>query len=224
LTQGCKLGSPKKFLRGEGYFLEKFVGKKPISGLYTDEEFSILVKYWEEKVASVKESYKTLPDTWQEIVGERKLATLLERFPQKTPPKIKEIENAKERRIPYLLVSTGVGRNRRQLIAKGSTLAEKLKYVGGGDNPRIPSRVMWSPLDGQNINFVTDLGIKSARLTFQRKPEVLERLIAEASKASGGSFLGYVDPCMNKVQQITTLLLELYQDRKGDPAWDTMVF
>jgi hypothetical protein len=218
---GHKCGAPKKFLKGEGFFLEKFVGRKPVQGLYTEEELSAVHKYWQNKVDRVKSAYANIPKTWAGIAGERRLASILETFNLKTPKDVKTIEDAKEKRVPYLLITAGRGKDKRKEIAKGGTLDEKLRTIGGGDNPRIVGKVLWSPLDGLTVNQLVDASMKCARAIFLKKDTYEKYLIglAQVDKPHADA-LGIAS---GKIQHVSSLLVELLPDRKGESPWDTLV-
>jgi hypothetical protein len=220
-TRAGAIEGPKKFLKGEGYFLDKLVGKKPVMGLYTDEEFARVVAYWSDKQKYIQGTYKALPDDWGKIVGDRKVAGVMALFSMKTPSLIKDIEDAKSKRIPNLLVFTGRGKNRTSEIAKGSTLQDKIISLGGGDNPRLPARILWSPLDGSSINILADFSLKFARSLLLRNNSY-EQYLQGLAKIDESS-LKLATVLESKIKQVANVVVECYPDHKGEPVWDSIV-
>jgi len=219
-----KLDQPKKFLKGEGYFLEKYVGKKPIGGLYTDEELPIVVQAWTDRQNRIKDLYKQIPDKFSEVLGKyRGIGDLVGAFNISMPQVVKDIEDAKNRRIPYLLVSTGKGRGKTVEIAKGGNLPEKLLHTSGGDGVRTIGRVLWSPITGYTTNAFIDLVINQCRSMIRKeKVSFLDHLITTTVTNGDKDTHGRLLQCSASVNQAAQLYLEILPDHAGEQSWGSV--
>jgi hypothetical protein len=217
-----KCRDPKKFLKGEGYFLEKYAGKKPFGGLYTSEEFILLSQDWEKRIKCIKDLYREIPDKFSDSkISPGGLGLLMSRFNVKTDSSIKTIGNTAQARIPMLLVSQGSGKSRRQVIAKGGNLPEKLYSINGGDSVRTVGKVLWSPTYGLPQSDFIESAIRygrnkisqSVRLNDEEDKllDFLKRVIKEEEK---------IRPCYGALSTAATVYLEVYPDHAGTPAWD----
>jgi hypothetical protein len=216
-----KLGRPKEFLKNEGYFLEKLVGRKPLNGLYTDLEFDIMKARWRTKTEFVSKRYSQIPDTFGSIPGKKPLATILELFHQETPKDIKDIEDTKVKRIPYLLVRSGHGKSSRQEVAKGSSLIDKIRTTGCGPHPRVVPKILWSPTIKITRDLFTDSAIRLARDIIQRGKSYDEYKLALA-KISEGQARSLHDADAS-IRTAASLITEGYAERRGEPSWDSLV-
>jgi hypothetical protein len=218
-----KVVSPKKFLKGEGYFLEKFVGKKPMPGLFTNDEFAEVLEVWGSKQKFVKDRYSSIPDTFQRLPP-RGLGAYIGGFNNANPAIITAIEGAKASRIPMLLVTTGRGRSAARVIAKGSTLPEKLRSIDGGDSVRTIGRVLYSPLTGVSQNEFVSMAIRAAVQMHSKGSNVTD--IADNFMVLASTDTN-VDLTQRKrlwssVELAAQTYLEVVPDRAGFPAWDAI--
>jgi hypothetical protein len=221
---GCQEAPVVKFLKGEGYFTSKFVGKKPVSGLYTEQEFSILKEDWERRMTETKLKYKKLVShNLRDAIEVESLSIRVARMQSAHSRPTKVIEEAKSRRIPELLVSEGRGRSTKKVIAKGSDLPEKLISIKGGESVRTIAKVMYSPLsEGLDISNWTNLVMGEARLTNLRQETLYQTIMAKeranvALSANDRLFLEHYPSIKTAVQ----VYMEIIPDRTGNSAWDT---
>jgi hypothetical protein len=213
---------PKKFLKGEGYFLEKFVGKKPMPGLYTTSEFAHLIQHWEDKQKIIKKKYSSLPDKFQSLPM-KSLGTYIAGFNIANPSIIVNIENAKASRVPMLLTTTGRGRSAVQAIAKGGNLSAKLLAIDGGDSVRTIGRVLYSPLNTVSQNEFVSLSMKLAVQMHKRGNEIL---------CLDWYLAGFINADQNTVDQrkadwasielAAQTYLEVIPYREGNATWDAV--
>jgi hypothetical protein len=223
-SQKHRLASPKKFLKGEGYFLEKFVGKKPSSGLYLEDELTVLVEHWERKRKHVSDRYKSIGDTWNSTcpgtVGA--FGSYISGYSLSTPSNIKIIEDARNKRASLLLISTRRGRNSVQNIAKGSTLIEKLRNCGGGDSVRTIANVLWSPVWGISTLRWTELILSNAQAAASGEPNYRNAIITEITRLSNNhdvSSAQAIERAMPVLTAAIELYLEILPDRVSESSW-----
>jgi hypothetical protein len=225
---GCasssKVGNPKSFLKGEGYFLEKYGGKKPIGGLYADDEIPFVTNHWNEKMSDIKEVYKNIPNRFQSLVGG--IGSIIEEFNKPNPPTIKRIEAAKQNRISSLLTVTGRGRNQSKEISKGGSLQEKLININGGESVRTIGKVLWSPVfTGITQNQFVDLVMRNAYSMLDRdrdKTYYDAQLSKMANDGVPGTQLNNFAALSGAVAQATQVYLEIIPDHRGNPTWDSV--
>jgi hypothetical protein len=143
----AKVVGPKKFLKKEGFFIDKLVGKKPVPGLYTTTEFDKIKNDWSTRKTQVIAAYAAIPDKFDAQV-DKPLGAIMKTFAgiRKTDG-VKLIEDAKDKRTPMLLIPIGRGRDKKMTLAKGNTLSEKVISVAP-ENPRAVGKIMWSPETG----------------------------------------------------------------------------
>jgi hypothetical protein len=215
-----KVAGPKKFLKGEGYFLEKYAGKKPFGGLFTSDEHTLMTQDWENRVLNIKDSYKRIPDNFQDSLMLGGLGQLMQQFNKKSTALIKTIENAAQARIPMLLVSTGSGRTRRQAIAKGGNLPEKLLNINGGDSVRTIGKVLWSPTLGVTQTEYVEASLKLARFKLTRPSELddLEEKIMEGFQRTLQDEIK-VRTVISSLFNTSTVYLEVFPDHESSPTW-----
>jgi hypothetical protein len=217
-----KVVAPKKFLKGEGYFLEKFVGKKPMPGLLTTAEFALVHKHWESKQKSVKDRYKAIPDKFQDLPM-KGLGAYIAGFNIANPANISNIEATKISRVPMLLTTVGRGRSAVQAIAKGGNLPAKLRAIDGGDSVRTIGRVLYSPLNGMSQNEFISLSIRLAT-------QLQKGSKGNASAISTDFFTHFSEMDEDNaalmksdwasVELAAQTYLEVLPDKLGIPAWD----
>jgi hypothetical protein len=145
---GPELKNLKKYFRSEGFFLEKFCGKKPVKGLYTEEELAFVQHEWETRHEEIKAAYAKLPNSYNDIDINGFIAYTSEITQKRKSEKTHKIEEQKAIRIKHLLVDAGRGKDKKQVIAKGDTLPQKLIAAEGGPKVTSIATVMWSPLSG----------------------------------------------------------------------------
>jgi hypothetical protein len=218
-----KIDSPKKFLKGEGYFLERFVGKKPVGGLYTDEELPKAVQHWTDKVKKVKDVYHNIPDKFSSI-GLSGISEILKRFNIETPKTIKDVEDAKSKRIPLLLVKSGKGKNQKTEIAKGGNLPEKLISIEGGDSVRTIGKVLWSPNMAISTNEFIDLVIKNTNSMLDKsvKSAYIDVILSELRDKGQAQKHDQIAASIGAINQATTVYLEVLPDKRGNSTWDAV--
>jgi hypothetical protein len=218
-----KVVGPKKYLKGEGYFLEKFVGKKPMPGLYTSDEYASVLQHWESKQKQVKDRYKSIPDTFQHLPL-KGIGAYIGGFNIANPPIISIIEDAKASRIPMLLTVTGRGRSANQAIAKGGTLPQKLHAISGGDSVRTIGRVLYSPLNKVSQNeFVSQAMRLAAQLhTGKSNLTSASNQFMEGFSKSDQEFIIQMSTDWSSIELAAQTYLEVIPDRMGNPAWDAV--
>jgi hypothetical protein len=214
-----------KFLKGEGYFTSKFVGKKPVTGLYTDTEYTILKKDWERRMNETRVLYKDLVShSIRDSVGLETLNILVARMQIAHSAPSKVIEETKSHRIPELLVSEGRGRSTKKVIAKGSDLPEKLISIKGGESVRTIAKVLYSPttIVGTDMQGWVTLVMSEARATNLRE-NTLSDIIKKKDEQNitlTSTELAFADnyPAISVAVQT---YMEVIPDRLGNMAWDT---
>jgi len=218
-----KIKDPKKFLKGEGYFLEKYAGKKPFGGLYTNEEFTQLIQEWENRVNKIRNLYKQIPNNTLKLPPGG-LKTLMVEFNIRNPPLVKTVEDAAQARIPLLLVSTGSGKNRRQAIAKGGNLPEKLINISGGESVRTIGKILWSPLYKVSQSEFVEASLKLARNKLSKNSnmeKIEDSILTNLYKLGLDSKTS--SEIYSSISSAATVYLEIYPDHEGSPAWDAAI-
>lgn len=166
-----KIGPTKAFVKSLQELQGKIVGKKPVMGIYTNEEFSLLSKDWEDRMTHIEKEYNSHfgNDSKSDasasssssssssssaskgnnpgVFAETMLQGILSQLSVKPVKIVKEVEENAKRRIPYLLEVVGKGRQAKQSIVKGGTLQQKILNKGF-EQTRVPAILMWSPLSG----------------------------------------------------------------------------
>jgi hypothetical protein len=216
-----------EFLKPEGYFKTRFVGKKPIGGLYLEEEYAILTNEWEERNKAVESLYKGLPQTLKVPLPQGSLKQYMAKFNIELKPMIKKIEETARSRITNLLVSSGNGRTKRSSIAKGGNLPEKLRNQGLDLSVRTIGKVMWSPLFSDvSQNTFVDKALHIAHKRFDPTPG--EDLSEEEGKICK-DLPGLCKTTEGKAAIVGTLsltaniYLEIYPDFAGTASWDSAI-
>jgi hypothetical protein len=223
-TMGDKVKHVKKFLKGEGYFITKFVGKKPFGGLLLQEEFELLLKEWERRETNVKDLYKDLEQNIKLPCAAGQFKQYMSKFNVELKGDAKKIEETATTRIPQLLVTSGKGKKQQSTISKGGNLPEKLCNPSMNHTIRTAGRVMWSPLmKGVTQNQFIDLAIKLARrrlhpnsLSTKSPDEEFENQVKNLVKDEKIAALVYTTASI-----AANVYLEIYPDYVGNSAWDT---
>jgi len=220
-----KLADTKYFLKAEGYFVNRLVGKKPISGLYTSSEFTILKKEWETRCQAVSNNYKELLKynvkskpvppgyTFNKLIA--KCAVPLSSLSKK-------IEEAKTKRIPELLVIEGRGRSSKKVIAKGNDLPEKLRNINGGESVRTIAKVLYSPQCAVSLSDWSSSIMSEARSrNLKEEKTPFDRLDDLVSKGSPSQLQLALYSEFSNMEVAIQTYLEVLPDRIGNTAWDS---
>jgi hypothetical protein len=227
LKGAARLDSAKKYFKGEAYFLEKLVGKKPQGGLYTEDELYFIQGEWSKRTDAVKKVYNLLDAKLPDLAGKspRGMLAYLEDMTEAASSKSKHIEDAKNKRIPMLLVRPSKGKkNQAATIAPGGSLQEKLRYINGGDSVRTIAKVMTSGrLTGMTpATFVNTL-MDIVRISWtQGKPptaivaDEIEKLQADPASAQ---YLAQLRSVEEYIEPIVTCYLEILPDRADEESW-----
>jgi hypothetical protein len=216
-TRSMRLGNTLKFLKGEGYFIEKFAGKKPMSGLYTDSEYAIMVKHYQRRTNEIKSNYKDL-DFHLGGSPKKEFIQRITRFNIPLEQEIKLIEEAKDSRVPYLVMVTRQRGKSQQNIAKGSTLAEKLRSIEGGAGLRTIGNVLYSPLCGVNRTAFVGACIAHAKTLMAQEEnpsEKLEKLVEQLLPPSQSARA----ETTNMVLLASNVYQETFPAHFNDPPW-----
>jgi hypothetical protein len=217
----ARVAPPKRFLKKRGFFLERMVGKKPVIGLYTTAEFELAKKAWQDRRQHIETTYDGIEDNWPVVTNKKPLGSILERFTTRRSEQLKQIEDVKERRAPLLLVWAGKGKDRRQTLAKGDSLASKLLSVAP-ENPRAIAKVMWSPLDrlSQNEFIEATMGISEqahrSRTSIVAAMQVYCNYLENNGRAE---FIQKVRVCSPSVVECCGVYAELISVNNDFPAW-----
>jgi hypothetical protein len=212
------------YLKPEGFFKMRFVGKRPIGGLYLQEEYDLLTQEWEGRNKQVETLYKGVPLTLKVPLLQGNLKQYMAKFNIGLKPMSKKVEETARSRITNLLVQSGTGRNKRTVISKGGNLPEKLRADGLNLSVRTIGKVMWSPLMvGMSQNQFTDLAISLARRRLHGKLAILQ---AEEEKILDQCVALTKDDAVANVAYGTlstaaSVYLEIYPDYNGNTSWDT---
>jgi hypothetical protein len=213
----ARLGNALKFLKGEGYFIEKFAGKKPMSGLYTDSEYAMMIRHYQRRTNEIKSNYKEL-DFHLGGSPEKEFIQRITRFNSPLEQEIKNIEESKNSRVPYLVMVTRQRGKSQQNIAKGSTLAEKLRSIEGGAGLRTIGNVLYSPLCGVNRTAFVGACIAHAKTLMSQEEnssEKLERLVEQLQPQSQFARAETI----NLVLLAANVYQETFPAHFNDPPW-----
>jgi hypothetical protein len=216
-TRGNRLGNALKFLKGEGYFIEKFAGKKPMNGLYTDSEYAIIIKHYEWRTNEIKKMYKDLDFPLGSVLN-KEFVQRISRFNIPLNQDIKNIEGAKDSRVPYLVMVTRQRGKSQQNIAKGSTLAEKLRSIEGGAGLRTIGNVLYSPLCGVNRTAFVSACIAHAKTLMSQEEnpsEKLEKLVEQLKPLTSSARAETI----NLVLLAANVYQETFPAHFNDPPW-----
>lgn len=225
LSQHMKvnIGPVYPFLKSRGYFVNKLVGKKPVKGLYLQEELEHLVSEWASRSVEVEENFNKLPKQFKDIPPGMTLTKYLSRLAVPLSKEAKIIEDAKSKRISDLLVVEGRGRSTRRVIAKGSDLPEKLVSINGGDSVRTIAKVLYSPYCCATTQsaFISATMAETKSLNLRDDRSYLEYLQDLASK--GKASPSQEDILLDRVgiQLASQTYLEILPDRVGSISWDS---
>jgi len=218
------LVAPSSFVKSLNWLKGKIVGKKPISGLFTEGELEYEQKAWAQRNLSLEKAYASLPKSWKEVSSLTPLSQYLDTLLVRRDEQSKLIEETVAKRVPQLVMFSGNARNKTQTIAPGGSLSEKILAL---PNPQIRAvaNILWSPLNRlsreewnsavfsivrQYLNGEIDINsiIENYvhRLENQNDPlgMKLRRAIADISLCS-------------------SLYLQIGETQKGNPVWDSFL-
>jgi hypothetical protein len=221
-----RVGNIQRFLKKRGWFVEHFCGKKPIAGIYTDTELQVLDRAWTEKISDIQSRFDSIAEGTVYTVCKplvHGIQDLLSGFVIARSDRIKKIEAAASARIPELLVKAGKGKDKKDVITKGGSLAEKLISINGGNTVRTIGKVLWSPeYLGFNRTQFAEHAMAQARSLHLREPNnylarETERLSAAGQNPTNLQCWRDVIPHFNQAAQI---YLEAIQENQGNASWD----
>jgi hypothetical protein len=224
-ARSSRFCSIKTLLVNKQVVLSKFCGKRPVAGLYTQEELAVVNEYYDYKVECITKVYGNIPDDWKSF-GPSGLHSYFNEFSIKNPAKIQIIEDNRSKRIPELLVVTRRGKQQDKSIAKGSTLNEKLISIDGGDSVRTIGRIMWSPLCGvTQINFINQCMSITSEIVHKKNISSSEIISVTLSELSGGEKDKTQDwkKAEGLIHDCVSVYLECIPRREKDLSW-TQVF
>jgi hypothetical protein len=224
-----RVGAIKSFLKKKGYFIETYGGKKPVGGIYTEDELPLLVREWEDRIARIGAIYDRVPDagvydTYHSTM--EGISVLVASFQVRKSDTVKNIEECANKRIPDLLILSGKGKDRKKTIAKGGSLGEKLIAIGGGENVRTIGKVMWTPSSGYSKTNFVEACIAQARSIYTRSP--VGTWVEQEKRRLDGA-VG-IDQTVRRLMADTHPLinaaalvyLECLEERRGEPSWDAV--
>jgi hypothetical protein len=221
----------RRILKSEEYFVTMYAGKKPISGIYTDEEFRRLNENWAARKARIETVYTMLPKFIKDVVGANtnKVSHILSEFNIENPIEIKKIAEYANKRITYLLVPAPRIKGKKEsgkVIAKGQSLRDKVIEIGGDLGVRTIAKVMWSTLYEKTttMNEFADMGVLEARSKLVDKQSWIAQQIAQWSKAEDSAqrsqMLKKLDDIRPVISSLADIYMEVYPDNVGKAPWD----
>jgi hypothetical protein len=218
-AQGGRILRARNFLKGEGYFLEKFCGKRPQGGLYTEDELATLVKHYDAKREHVQARYRAMGGVFPDArPGLTRLGAWLQGFTVVKPDAVRLIEGYEQRRIPQLLVQEGRGSRATRTIARGGNLHEKLVNAIGGTSVRSIAIVSFSPLYGCDQQLFVTATLAAVRNRFRNPAQLVDginSLIPELRDRALPNGLRVQEV----IQAAYTTYLEVIPDKLADPSW-----
>lgn len=217
-----RIASPKKFLKAEGFFMGKLLGKKPVQGIYTADELVTLEQEWTERKGKIAKAYGEIPENFSGMALGDTLNDQLKKLHIGVSSAAKQVEEVAHKRIPELLISEGRGTKARKTIAKGSSLSEKLLNINGGDSVRTIAKVMWTPQCGLSQTQFADITMSVAKSKNVQEEDIFSRYDYYVS--NGESLSEEQLKVMNSrawVNEATEVYMEIIPDRAGSAAWDS---
>lgn len=215
-----------EFLKNLQWFQTRYVGKKPIGGLYLSEEFEYLIKEWETRTDKVRALYTGIDLNLKGPLMSGQFKQYMAKFNIEHEPVAKRIEDRAKTRIPMLLVSVGTGRRVTKQIAKGGNLPEKIKDQKLDLSVRTPAKILYSSLyEGVPEGMFVDLCITSAKTSITGNDE---RVVSAAARLAGEckNLLANKEMSegfMSLVRLAATVYTEIYQEYRGTPSWDAIM-
>jgi hypothetical protein len=220
----------RRILKSQEYFVNMYAGKKPVSGIYTDEEFRLLNDNWAARKARIETIFIKLPKFIKDIVGKaNKVSTILNEFNIENSPGIKHVCEYANKRITYLLVPAPRVKGRKEqgkVIAKGQSLRDKVITIGGELGIRTIAKVMWSPQYERvtTMNEFADMAVSEARSKLVEKQSWIAQQTAMWLKAEESADKSHMLKKLDNVRPIISSLadiyMELYPDNVGKAPWD----
>jgi len=219
------LGPLPKFLKSKGYFVNKFVGKKPVAGLYTHQELTLLEVEWEARKKAIEAKFDLLPKDFSTCTKDTSINNHLSKLQVELSKESKVIEGAKTKRIPELLITEGRGRAQKKVIAKGSTLPEKLKHINGGDSVRTIAKTLYSPYYNTDLTqgeFVQVCMAETKDRNMRVETTYINSVCAKY-KANSGKCTPlevHIVDNLSDIELVVQTYLEVIPDKVGSTAWD----
>lgn len=213
----------KRFLKGSGYFLSKLLGKKPVPGIYTAEELDLLNNEWNQRKLKIEAAFNILHNEFRDYQFGETLTSQLQTLQIGVSAPAKQVEVTASKRIPELLVTEGRGKAQRKIIAKGSSLPEKLLSINGGDSVRTIAKVMYSPTvcKTHTQSHFCDVALRVAKERYLSKKDVFETYreleLTGTALSNQQIAIMMIEPIINETVEV---YLEIIPDRAGSPAWD----
>jgi hypothetical protein len=216
-----------EFLKNIQWFQTRYVGKRPIGGLYLTEEYDFLTTEWENRTKKVKALYTSLDLKLKGPLMSGQFKQYMAQFNIEHETIAKRIEDRAKTRIPMLLVTIGVGRKQTKQISKGGSLPEKIKDPKLELSVRAPARILFTPMyEGVPEGMFIDSCITSAKASIVSgdNTSVVNaalRLAEDCKKSlinkelSGG--------LMSLIRLTATVYTEVYQEYRGTPSWDAIM-
>jgi hypothetical protein len=165
-----ELDNPVRYIRSYGYIEQRIVGKKPVPGIYLEPELTLLTKEWESRKEELHKKFAALPIDWATVRKRTDgLSSYLAELNVKHSSKVREIMDNAQKRIPQLLVTRKVKRETINILAKGTTLSDKLREIGGGKSVRTIAQVLYSPLSRVEKSEFISSAMQLAKLAYQKK-------------------------------------------------------
>jgi len=218
-AQSVLLGDIHNMLKSKQHVVNTFCGKRPVRGLYTEEEFVIANDGYNSKVERIGIVYSNIPKS-HKLLGPSGLHTYFAEFSVKSPAQLQLIEDTKSKRIPDLLVTTRMGKKQVSEIAKGGSLSEKLITIGGGNSVRTIGKVLWSPTSGisqvQFTNAVMTIAVECYHNSFYSQVEVIDKTIEDLKVRDKSANW---ERARDSIHVGVTTYLEIIPGRESDPSW-----
>jgi hypothetical protein len=221
------LGPLDRFLKKKGYFVEHFCGKKPVTGIYTDNELELLTEEWQAKISRVTSRYDRISISANVAdigsLGPGGLQEILGGFGEARSSRFKKIEETARSRIPDLLIETGKGKDKRKVIVKGATLGDKIVAINGGSSVRSVGKLLWSPEYALPKAEWIDACMGQARsLNLRESPDWLARTIHRLGAAGADpTILDWYRKISPHIQTAAQVYLDCIQENVGNSTWDS---
>jgi hypothetical protein len=217
----------KDFLKSPEFFKQKFVGKKPVPGIYTQEELSMLQQDWNARNQHIEETHKRVASMSYSEIRLTGLRSTIDSFATPYKGVIKTIVETANKRVPHLLTTVRQkGRAAVTMIAKGGTLVEKIRSMDP-ENVRTPAKLLWSPLRAP----VTESGFAESVLSLvnhalRHNGNFRDALAKRAESIDVDWFHAesQTESYIGELSEAVTLYLDLYPDHRGKPAWDALAY
>jgi hypothetical protein len=146
-TMCSKLCQMSAYLKDVSWVRSQVCGKKPVGGIYHDDELQIMIKDHDNRVKKFDEDWAVLKDVSLSDSLQRKEVNNHMSKMAKTShsSEAKRIIECANRRIPLLIVKSRSRKSKETTIISGSSLPEKISNAGI-TSIRDIVKVLWSPL------------------------------------------------------------------------------